>query len=364
MRPLRLRSVSEQVAEYLRGEILGGGLVGEMPGVKVLAVELRTNHKTVEAAMEMLEREGLLVGQGAGRRRRIELVGGAVGEKGLRLGILVGEEADLRLDYIVKLRHELAEAGHQVFLPSRTMIELGMDVGRIGRLVEQEAADAWVVVAGPREVLEWFAEREAPVFALFGRRRQLAIAGAGPDKSQAMVEVARELVGLGHRRIVLLARPRRRLPVPGAVEQAFLDELSAQGLAVGEYHLPAWEESVEGFHDCLGSLFRVTPPTALVVDEVPLFVGALDFCASQGIRVPDQVSLVCTDTSPELEWCRPSVAHIRWDIGPTLRRIVRWAGRVSSGKRDVRQTETAAEFVMGETVGAVCRGGGGLRPPR
>jgi DNA-binding LacI/PurR family transcriptional regulator len=364
MRPLRLRSVSEQVADYLREEIFGGGLVGEMPGVKVLAAELGTNHKTVEAALRLLEREGLLLAQGAGRRRRIDLGGARKEGRGVRLGILLGEEADLRLDYIVQLRHELAEAGHRVFLLPKTMIELGMDLGRIGRMVEQEKADAWVVVAGPREVLEWFAALDVPVFALFGRRRGFPIAAAGPDKRPAMVAVARELVGLGHRRIVLLVRPRRRLPVPGAVEQAFLDELSAQGLAVGEYHLPGWGESVEGFQDCLESLFRVTPPTALVVDEVPQFIGALDFCASHGIRVPGQVSLVCTDASPDFEWCRPSVAHIRWDIGPTLRRVVRWAARVSRGRRDVRQTLTVAEFVMGGTVGAVCRGGGGLRPPR
>ena len=61
----------------------------------------------------------------------------------------------------------------------------------------------------------------------------------------------RELIGLGHRRIVMLARPRRRLPERGASERAFLDELATGGVAPGPYHLPDWEESIEGFRMCL-----------------------------------------------------------------------------------------------------------------
>ena len=41
--------------------------------------------------------------------------------------------------------------------------------------------DAWVIIAGSREVLEWFVEQQIPAFALFGRRDGLPIAGVGPD---------------------------------------------------------------------------------------------------------------------------------------------------------------------------------------
>ena len=47
----------------------------------------------------------------------------------------------------------------------------------------------------------------------------------------------------------------------------------------------------------------------------------------------------------------PSVAHIRWDYRPVLRRIVRWTNNIARGKEDRRQTSTKAEFVEGGTVG-------------
>jgi hypothetical protein len=65
--------------------------------------------------------------------------------------------------------------------------ELRMDVKRVGRMVRQTATDAWVVGAGSREVLEWFAAQPLPAFALFGRRDGLPLAGVGPDMVSAHV---------------------------------------------------------------------------------------------------------------------------------------------------------------------------------
>jgi DNA-binding LacI/PurR family transcriptional regulator len=218
-------------------------------------------------------------------------------------------------------------------------------------MVEKTQADAWVVVSGSREVLEWFSKQEKPTLALFGRRRRLAIASVGPDKPAAYAAVTRALVALGHRRIVLLTRPQRRLPEPGASEQAFLGELAAHGIAPSPYHLPDWEVTVSGFYGRLEALFHVTPPTALIVDETPFFVAAQQFLAERGLRVPEDVSLVCTDADPVFDWCRKSIAHIRWDSGPVLRRILRWVEHVSRGKEDLRHTLTSAEFVPGGTIG-------------
>lgn len=230
-----------------------------------------------------------------------------------------------------------------------------MNVERVARMVKRTAADAWVVVAGSREVLEWFVGQEKPAFALFGRRRSLRMAGAGPDKVPAFREVVRHLTALGHRRIVMLGMAARRLPVPGLPEQAFLDELESHGIVVGPYHLPDWKESPEGLQRLLDSLFKTTPPTALVIDEAYVFHAVKHHLAGNGIRVPDALSLVCTDPDRNFDWCLPTIAHIRWDSRPVVRRVVRWAANVSRGKEDRRQTQTQTEFVEGGTIGPVPR---------
>jgi hypothetical protein len=351
MRALRLLNAAEQVAAHLQEEVRQQTWSGKIPGVKALALELGVNPKTVKAALALLVRDGVLVGQGARRRHQIHPSEILHSKQKLRVAILVGDPPDKSVAYMVELQHLLMEAGHSAFFCSQSLLALGMNVGRVARMVEQSEVDAWVVCAASGEVLEWFAGRPVPVFALFGRRRGLPIAGAGPDKPPALAAATRALIALGHRRIVLLSRTERRLPEPGASERAFLDELARHGIAHGPYHLPDWEESVEGFQARLESLFRFTPPSALIIDEMPQFIAVQQFVAGLGLRVPGDVSLVCTDADPAFAWCVPTISQIRWDSGPVVRRIVRWAANVKRGKADLRQTFTPAEFVPGGTIG-------------
>ena len=348
MGSLSILSAVDQVSGHLRKELIRGSLSGTMPGVGPLAKELGVNHKTVRAALKQLEDEGLLADQGKGMQRRIVLPKDHA-PTALRVALMASDLANE--SYIVELRHLLEKEGHTPFHPAKTLRSLGMDARRVSRFVQRIEADAWVVLAGSRSVVNWFAEQETPAFALFGRHTGLPIAAVRPDKVPPYRSVIRHLHKLGHTRIVLLAREERRFPEPGRSERAFLDELEANGLPTGNYNLPDWEESSEGYQELLGRLFRHTPPTALIVQEGQFITAALQFCNRNCIRVPEDLSLVCTDPDPSFTWCQPSIAHIRWDYQPVIRRIVQWANNVAKGKEDHRQTLTKAEFIEGGTIG-------------
>ena len=354
--PFVLRSAAEQVAAHLRDEILGGKWTARLPGRERLAGDLGVNAKTVEAALRQLEQEGVLSNPGKGRRRII-VAGESHPVAPLRIALLLSEKDDARVDFIVDIRQHLLLSGHEAFYAEQSLVDLAMNPRRISTLVSRTTADAWIVVAGSREVLESFAASPVPAFALFGPMTGIRLAGAGPRKAPAIVEAARTLLGLGHRRIVMLVRPRRRRPVPALPEQAFLDELQAHGIVPAPYHLPEWDESPERFLTMLESIFRLTPPTALIVDEAALFVAVMQFCLTNRLRVPEDLSLVCTDADPAFAWCSRSVAHIDWNCGPVLRRVFQWADQLSRGKSDLRQTGSVARFVPGETIGPVPRSG-------
>jgi hypothetical protein len=351
MSSLKIRSASEQVAEHLRAELLRGVWSGVMPGEDRLVTSLGVGRDTVKLALRHLEQEGLLVGQGPGRRRLIVLPSGGQAVAPMRVVILLGVADDRRADYMVDLQHTLVESGHSAFFHAKTLAELGMDLPRIRRLIADSEADAWVVFAGSREVLKWFAAQQTPLFALAGRMEGLSIAGTKPDKVPSYIDATRHLVGLGHRRIALLVKRERRLPEPGRSERAFLEELQSHGIHTGPYNLPDWEDSIDGFHQILDSLFTRTPPTALIIDESAFFFATQQFLLNRGIRVPQDISLLCTDGDPVFAWCKPAISHIKWDHRPVVRRIVRWANNVASGKDDRRQSLTKAEFVVGGTVG-------------
>ena len=320
-----------------------------MLGVPALAEELGVDRKTAALALAHLEDEGLLVGQGPGRPRRIVLSADHAPST-LRVAMLLYEPSDQSLDYIIDCQRKLEAAGHTVFYAPSSLTEIKMDVKRLARMVKKTEADAWVVGAGSHEVLQWFIEQKTPVFARFGRRRALKIAGISPDKIPAIVEATRRLIELGHQRIVLLSS-LLNVSEPGAAGTAFLDALSAGGITAGSYNLPGWEGGIEGLYAYLDSSFQRTPPTALIVSSSSSYFATLHFLLNQNIQMPQDCSLVCTDDDLYFKQCRPSVAHIRWSRRPVVSRIVRWVNNVSQGKEDTRQTLIKAEFVEGGTIG-------------
>jgi DNA-binding LacI/PurR family transcriptional regulator len=166
-------------------------------------------------------------------------------------------------------------------------------------------------------------------------------------------EAVKVMANLGHKRIVLLTRKRRRSPSLGDFEQAFLLALEENGIKPTEYHIPDWEECIDGFHQRLKALFGITPPTALVLDEAPLFVAAQHFLSQKGIKIPDDVSLFCNDYDTCFSWCEPQISHIRWDSEPIIRHTLQWANNVGRGVVDKKQVLTDSEFVRGGTIAQV-----------
>lgn len=346
----QIKTPSEQLAEFLREQISAGRYRELMPGMAALAKELGTAPKTVGLALGMLEKEKLLVPQGPGKRRLIVLPENQA-PPAMRFAILLYEPEDRHLNYLLDLLRQIREAGHTASFVPKTLTELGMEVRRVGNLVKATKADAWVVAGGSRSVLEWFAAQPFPTFGLFGRIVGVPIASTSPKKLPATQTALRLLVALGHRRIVMITRKERREPVPGFMEQAFLDALKAQGVPTGPYNLPDWEETPAGYRRLLDSLFLHSPPTALLVDGSALAVATFRHFAERGIKVPRDVSLICMDPDPAFAWCDPAIAHISYDIRPCLRSIVRWVDNVARGKEDRRKTSHDAKLAEGGTIG-------------
>lgn len=251
------------------------------------------------------------------------------------------------------MRHRLEERGHRVAFAAKTLADLKFDVNRVARLVTKTGGDAWVIRAGPRPVLEWFAAQPVPAFAMFGRQHGVPMASLATLKSPAVAQALRRLVALGHRRIVMLAREERRKPTPGLLERRFLEELERLGICTGAYNLPDWENNQRGFHQCLDSLFRHTPPSALFISEPAIFFAMQQYLAGKRLAVPRDVSLIVLDDHPAFEWFEPEVSHIRNDTRRWVPRVVRWAENVAHGREDQRETLIRAKFVEGGMIGPV-----------
>jgi len=342
-----IASPSEQVAVHLRDELFKGRWSETIPGAPALAKELGIDPKAVGLALQHLEEEGLLVGQGPGRPRKIVLPKDYVSTS-FRIALL-DFDAFLR---VPSLTQELEQAPYTIVTSPKTQSSLKMDLRRIKRHVESINADAWIVYAGSREVLEWFSQQPSPTFAMFGFMSKLPIAGAGPDSASGFAESVHHLVALGHKRIVMLTPKHTRLPEPNRAIRAFLDSLVSEGLQTGSYNLPDWDMTdKQALHTMLDSLFKTTPPTVIIINDKLTFCAVLQFLLERGIRVPEDVSLMCHEFIESFSWCEKSISYIQWDWDPVSRRLRNWMKNVSHNKEDTRQNLVKSSFVPGRTLG-------------
>lgn len=357
MKPLKLIPIADQVAAHLRGEIECGQLAGELPGAKKLAELLGVNHKTVDAACLLLESQGLVESQGAGKPRRITPPQKAA--QSLRIGILTYEPQDEQDQLSIKMQHSLAQAGHVCRLSEKSQREMRWDLNRIKKLVAKNPADAWIVHSGPRDILEWFSRQPFPTLAIYGRFLNLPVAAAGVLKVPAVMQAIDQLTSLGHRRIIMLSERSDRLPSPGYAQRVFLEQLEAKGIQTGPYNLPDWESSPQGLQQALDTIFKITPPTALFVTDYNLLFPIYTHLLKGGIAAPEKLSLICTGAMPSFAWCTPPIAHMHWDRSKLVHRVLKWAEKTANGKVDIEQNFIEAELDPGGTIGPAP----GYKPP-
>jgi LacI family transcriptional regulator len=349
MAHLQIQSASEQVAAHLKDEVERGTWSETMPGEERLMRRLGVGAATVREALKQLENEGVLVGQGTGRRRKIVLPEGHT-PPALRVAVLFGEKGDEAHDFFIRFQNKLKAAGHTVVHAPKNLTDLGENTRRLARMIKDTGADAWVVIAGSKEMLEWFVQRQTPVFALFGGFGRLRIASTAPNQEPAIRAATRRLIALGHRRIVML-ESQSDLSNPSPDDVAFLDELASHGIETGDYNLPGWEGGFDGLYRCLDSLFASTPPTAIFLYSAAEYFATTQFLLNRGLRVPQDVSLICCDVAPYFNRYQPTISHVRWNDQLMVNRIGRWAKNISHGKEDTRQTWIDAEFIEAGTVG-------------
>ncbi len=348
--------IASQTAAHLRKGLAGGLWKEGLPGVRKLAEELGVSHDSVRAALKQLETEGLIAPQGRGRRRRALSVPEPPVKKALRVAILLTAKitevhVDVQRD-VFQLRYGFEAEGHICVFPRKTQADLHDDPERCARLAEETHADCWILISASQKLIEWFAAQPTPALAWGGRCIGKPIASVGMDISPAMRTAIQTLGNLGHRRIVLVAPRHWRLPDLGSgFVRVYFDELAALGVRWSDYNIPEWRESPQGLKELLESLFRVTPPQALIVDHPSRLPTILGFLGRRGLRVPKDLSLLSIGKDETLSWSDPPIAHMCYDEKLPIRHILKWVQGVAGGKRDRKCVLFPASFDPAESIG-------------
>jgi LacI family transcriptional regulator len=130
----------------------------------------------------------------------------------------------------------------------------------------------------------------------------------------ALADVAELLVGLGHRRVGVIAPPLRN-PVGRERRDLLVDGLRARGLdgaditvVAGDFRQHSGERAAERL------LRRRRPPTALFAGDGLMAIGAMKALRRAGLRIPADVSLVAFDDAPWFDLLDPPLTTVAQPI--------------------------------------------------
>lgn len=218
-------------------------------------------------------------------------------------------------------------------------------------LTKQTRAACWGLIASDMTVQRWFMERPVPAFIIGTQHYGIQIPAIDVHYEAVCLHAAGKLLGLGHRRVALL------LPIhtAGGVvisQQGFLRAFQASRRADPVPVVLHHDGTRSGVCRTLDTAFRSpTRPTAVIVAYAWHAVTAVGHLIRSGLRVPEDVSVICRDFEPFLHAQVPSIAHYEPNNDLFARCLTRMAVELArTGTQSGKPKWIMPQFREGETV--------------
>jgi DNA-binding LacI/PurR family transcriptional regulator len=156
-------------------------------------------------------------------------------------------------------------------------------------------------------------EEGARMVFVNGALNTLSVPSVGVDEVLAGEYATQHLLDLGHRRIGYAAGPDFYLPTQ---QKAAGRERALRAAGVAPDGLVAHREfSVEGGSAALRELLGVKPqPTGVICSSDLMAIGVLQEALAQGLRVPDDLSIVGFDGIDAAAWTSPRLTTVEQPI--------------------------------------------------
>jgi DNA-binding LacI/PurR family transcriptional regulator len=245
------------------------------------------------------------------------------------------------------------------------MLLLPADADSDGALVRSAIVDAFIVssIREDDPVVQAVRSRRLP-FVSCGSPRLKGVPYIGVDNVRSAALAADHLVGLGHRRLGVIALPdgmpvepadtvvrvRRGFAerVAGFVDRACESEIEPEAVAIVDASTNSTEAGITAARELLT---RTPRPTAVFAVSDALALGVLAAAAELDIDVPGSLSVIGFDDIDEAAHSRPSLTTVAQDLREQGRTAARMALALVDGKA-VRSAPRTAHVLVRESTSA------------
>lgn len=210
------------------------------------------------------------------------------------------------------LQRRLAESRYQLLIATNDYSPETEESQALNLLTR--GADALVLCGtGQRpSLLARLRARAVPAVHVMSWPPPPGMACVGYDNAQAMRQVVRYLLDLGHRRIAMLAGITRDNDRAAARLAGVREALAAAGIGLPPQRVVERRYAIAAARDGLRRLLQASPPpTAVVCGNDVLAFGALFEAQRLGVEVPGQLSIVGFDDLDLASHLQPSLTTVR-----------------------------------------------------
>lgn len=342
-----LLSPEQQVAEAFRQCLRSGEWGDQVPGIHRLADEFQVGRPTVEKAIRMLVESGEIEPPLKGKPMR---PGRPPAEERRGTLIVHGIPAGLKSSDSMHALHRLAEGmpGPVSFLEVPFTLPPAVQIQKI-----RPSGAEWILLAFyETEVGDTLHREGRRVINLGLRAASRLVPRVAIDAESIYRGAFRHAFAAGHTRVVMPLW-RTAPDFREMVGRWVADEYRAAGLAhAPRFDLPAVDEdSVEALHHCIVELFRHTPPTALILLDLPNWIAVSSTLARLRLRIPEDVSVIMLTNIDEIRYTNPALARFQLPRDTHLRVVKRMMAEIEQGLLPESEL-VAANWVPGPSLAA------------
>lgn len=349
----RRASLPVVVALCLRERLARGDWVHLLPGELELARELQVGRNTVRAALAVLEREGL-IRTANGRRREVVVRAKRTRPTRVKTAVLLLPAPSQTLSpaallWIDHLRSRLQGADWRWLSVVEAAAFRRAPAPALEALAARHPGAVWILYRSTAAIQRWFEKSGTRAVIAGSCHPGVNLPQVDTDFRATSRHAAARLLGLGHRRLAVLAPV---VPFPGDEEslkgfQEGVDAVDDAGLR----RFPIRDSKASVIQALRGLLAARERPTCIFILDARHTATAMTFLTRQGVAIPAAMSLISRDHEGFLNLLVPEPARYERQPDAFAKKLEHLVIALQNGVPPKRPRQLLMPaFVRGETL--------------
>ena len=354
--PQRQSLVAQTVA-FLNAQIENGEWRDWLPSERSLCELLQVSRNTLRAALAQMKSEGRIMPVHGAGNQILASRAAATRKRSSDVALLTPEPIErlrpMQSLWIDDMRALLSERGMRLRVFHGHHYFAANPGPSLQKLVTRNPHGCWILMLANETVQRWFSKNAIPCIVAGSTYPGLDLPFRDLDHRAMCRHAAGVLLGLGHRRLVMLAQKSRRA---GDLESeaGFLEGVRQSPHENAEAVVIYHDESIASVAHAVRRILKLQPPpTALLVVHPHYYLAVASRLAQGGVRIPQEISMISRDDDPFLSFIVPVPA--RYVVSPHVmaKSLLRPVLELLEGNPVTQRASLIMpEFLRGESIAA------------